>query len=215
MRVLIKNISEIYTATNGRTKVKKNASIIIKDNIIEKIIDEYNYDDKVNGFDRIIDASGKMLLPGLVNTHTHAAMTLLRGYADDLSLENWLENKIWPFEATLNGDEIYWGSKLAIMEMIKSGTTTFVDMYFQMSRVAEAVKESGIRAVLSEGLIEINDGEKGLNSSLDFCLEWNNEANGRIFTMLAPHAPYTCSRNYLEKIIKYSYDHNLSINIHV
>ncbi|MFW6015558.1 MAG: amidohydrolase [bacterium] len=214
MKILIDNISEIYTPENQGYTLIKDASIIIEDNIIKSIIKNDSNLSEIK-FDEIIDASGKMLLPGMINTHTHSAMTLLRGYADDLVLQEWLENKIWPFEATLTAEEIYWGSKLAIMEMIRTGTTTFVDMYFQMSDVARAVQKSGVRGVLSEGLIEINDGITGLNSSLEFCLEWNGQANGRIHTMLAPHSPYTCSHDFLEKVITYAEEYDLGINIHV
>jgi 5-methylthioadenosine/S-adenosylhomocysteine deaminase len=163
----------------------------------------------------VIDGKGKIALPGFINTHTHSAMTLLRGYADDLPLQEWLETKIWPFEAGLSREDIYWGSKLAILEMIGSGTTTFLDMYFQMDMVAKAVKESGIRAVLSEGLIEANDGEKGLDSALEFCRSFQGSAEGRITTMLAPHSPYTCSQRYLERVSGLAYENGFLVNIHL
>ncbi len=96
----------------------------------------------------IIDGDRAIALPGLVNTHTHAAMTLLRGYADDMILQDWLSQKIWPLEAHLTGDDVYLGTRLACLEMIRSGTTAFNDMYFFMDDAARAVDESGIRAVL-------------------------------------------------------------------
>jgi 5-methylthioadenosine/S-adenosylhomocysteine deaminase len=97
----------------------------------------------------IIDGDGAIALPGLINTHTHAAMTLLRGYADDMVLQDWLSQKIWPLEAHLKADDVYWGTRLACIEMIRSGTTAFNDMYFFMEDTARAVEQSGIRAVLS------------------------------------------------------------------
>jgi len=105
----------------------------------------------------IIDASGKIALPGLVNTHTHAAMTLLRGYADDMHLHEWLTEKIWPLEAHLTGEDVYWGTKLACLEMIKSGTVAFNDMYFFMEDAARAVDETGMKAVLSHGFIDFGN----------------------------------------------------------
>jgi hypothetical protein len=108
-------------------------------------------------FDKIIDASGCVVLPGFINAHTHAAMALFRSYADDLPLMEWLNTKIWPIEAIMTGQDIYWGTMLSILEMIKSGTTTFVDMYSFMDDVARAVDESGIRAVLSRGVIGLVD----------------------------------------------------------
>ena len=107
-----------------------------------------------------LDGKGSIALPGLVNTHTHAAMTLLRGYADDMVLQDWLTQKIWPLEAHLTGNDVYWGTKLACLEMIKSGTTGFNDMYFFMEDAARAVDEAGIRAVLSHGFIDLNLPEK-------------------------------------------------------
>ena len=110
-----------------------------------------------------IDGKGSIAIPGLVNTHTHAAMTLLRGYADDMVLQDWLSRKIWPLEAHLTGDDVYWGTKLACLEMIKSGTTSFNDMYFFMTDAARAVDEAGIRAVLSYGFIDLGLPEKREN----------------------------------------------------
>ncbi|MEK6851612.1 MAG: amidohydrolase family protein, partial [Candidatus Thermoplasmatota archaeon] len=101
--------------------------------------------------DVVLDGRGKALIPGFVNAHTHAAMALLRGYADDMPLQEWLSTRIWPAERKLTPEAVYWGTKLACLEMIKSGTTCFNDMYFHMDRAAKAVEESGIRGVLSEG----------------------------------------------------------------
>ena len=98
--------------------------------------------------DQVLDGKDKLAIPGFINTHTHASMTLLRSYADDMQLMDWLQNKIWPIEAKMSSNDIYWGAMLAVAEMIKTGTTTFVDMYSEMHRVAEAVEESGMRAVL-------------------------------------------------------------------
>lgn len=215
MSILIKNIEEIYTV-DKENSIIKNGYIIINNGIIQKVSKLENLNNKEKQkFDKIIDAKGKVAMPGLINTHTHSSMTLLRGYADDLPLKEWLENKIWPFESRLRKKDFYWGTKLAILEMIKTGTTTFSDMYFNMDEIAKAVKETGIRAVLSEGLIEENDGEKGLQNSTRFAKNWNKKADGRITTMLAPHSPYTCSKNYLEKIVKKADKNGLAIHTHL
>ena len=110
--------------------------------------------------DYLIDGNGSLALPGLVNTHTHAAMSLLRGYADDMILQDWLSQKIWPLEAHLTPEDVYWGTRLACLEMIRSGTTAFNDMYFMMDQAAKAVDEAGIRAVLSYGFIDLFSAEK-------------------------------------------------------
>ncbi|AZO95365.1 amidohydrolase [Halocella sp. SP3-1] len=212
MEILIKNIDVIYSANQ---EMINNGYIIIKDKLITEVGSGYHEDQEHNKYDQVIDGRGKIALPGLVNCHTHAGMTLLRGYADDLPLNKWLNDKIWPYEAGLNSDDIYWGTMLAIIEMIRTGTTLFADMYFSMDLVAKAVQESGIRAVLSSGLIEANDGRKGLIESLEFSRKWMGGANGRITTMLGPHAPYTCSEGYLREIIDLSNEHNLPVNIHL
>ncbi|MTI61123.1 MAG: amidohydrolase [Firmicutes bacterium] len=212
MEILIKNIDVIYSTNQ---EMINNGYIIIKDKLITEVGSGYHEDQEHNKYDQVIDGREKIALPGLVNCHTHAGMTLLRGYADDLPLNKWLNDKIWPYEAGLNPDDIYWGTMLAIIEMIRTGTTLFADMYFSMDLVAKAVQESGIRAVLSTGLIEANDGRKGLIESLEFSRKWMGGADGRITTMLGPHAPYTCSEGYLREIIDLSNEHNLSVNIHL
>jgi 5-methylthioadenosine/S-adenosylhomocysteine deaminase len=150
----------------------------------------------------VIDGKDLIVMPGFVNAHGHAAMTLLRSYADDMPLKEWLENKIWPTEERLESDDVYWGSMLAIAEMIKGGTTTFADMYFFMERVAEAAAESGIRAVLSRGMIGIGPGgDDALKNTEEFIKNWHGTGGGRINVTLGPHAPYTCPPEYLLKVM--------------
>lgn len=152
--------------------------------------------------DTVLEAKGKIALPGLVNLHTHASMTLFRGFGDDLNLQTWLETKIWPYEAKLTPEDIYWGAKLACLEMIKTGTTTFLDMYFHMDMVAKAVKEMGLRAFLSEGFIDL-----GLPSRAQEQFKAVDEANRKIEALkspritpaLGPHAIYTVSEDSLLK----------------
>lgn len=149
-----------------------------------------------------IDGTQHIAVPGMVNTHTHAAMTLLRSYADDMLLMDWLQNKIWPAEANLTREDIYWGTMLAITEMIKTGTTTFADMYFEMDRVAEAVAQTGIRASLCRGMIGVApDAMEKLADSVSLYQNWHGKADGRIQVMFGPHAPYTCPVDYLKKVI--------------
>ncbi len=166
--------------------------------------------------DEIIDGNRLLALPGLINCHTHAGMTFTRGYADDRPLMTWLNDYIWPMEARLTEDDIYWGTMLGISEMLASGTTTFADMYFMMHRAAEAVKESGIRAVLSTGMIGLGSGvNKKLAQSVDFAVNWRGEADGRISTMLAPHAPYTCPPPFMKKVLDKAEKHQLPLHIHL
>ena len=190
------------------------ASILIVDNKIQEISNSLSQSDA----DKIIDAKDKIAIPGLVNTHSHAAMTLLRGVGDDQSLNTWLNEYIWPKEANLNDELVYLGSKLAMAEMIKTGTTTFNDMYFYMQQTAKAVDESGMRAVLGYGMIDLFDEEKmktELKESKKLINDCHNTCNGRITVAVSPHAPNTCSEELLIKSKKLADENNLKLHIHV
>ena len=168
--------------------------------------------------DTVIDAKGSVIMPGLVNTHTHAGMSLFRGYADDLPLATWLGEHIWPAEAQLTGDDLYIGTKLACLEMIKSGTTLFADMYIHLDDVSKAVEDSGIRAALSYGMIDLGDKEKAeheLKEGKRFVQKWNGAADGRITAMYGPHAPNTCSQEFLIKVKEQAALDGVKIHIHV
>ena len=208
--ILIKNALILSPNTNFEEK----QSILIKDDIIAEISPEI----KEDSIDKIIDAEGKILLPGLINTHTHLSMTLFRGLADDLSLDSWLNDHIWPMEANLNGDYCYIGALLGAVELIKSGTTTFSDMYFYMEDVARAVEDAGIRAVLSYGMIDFGDAEKRENEikeNLTLFENCNGMADGRIKVFFGPHAPYTASEDLLIKVRELANEYNMGIHIHV
>jgi len=165
-----------------------------------------------------VDGRGKIYMPGLINTHGHAAMSLLRGLADDLNLQDWLENHMWPMEAKFTGDDVYWGSALAAAEMILSGTTAFVDMYDHMDRVAEVVAQSGMRAVLTRGVIGLCPPEvqtAKLNDAISFARSWHGQADGRIRAMMSPHAAYTCPPDYIERIVAAARELGLPLHTHM
>ncbi|OMF33819.1 N-ethylammeline chlorohydrolase [Paenibacillus sp. FSL H8-0548] len=165
-----------------------------------------------------IDGSKLAFMPGLINTHGHAAMSLLRGYSDDLNLQVWLEQKMWPMEGKYVDQDTRAGSALAIVEMLRSGTTAFVDMYDRMDQVAQMVEQSGIRGVLTRGVIglcskEIQDAK--LSEAIAFARDWNGKADGRITTMISPHAPYTCPPEYIERFVQAAHDYNLPLHTHM
>ena len=194
-------------------KIKK-ASILIVDNTIEEISNDLSVTDA----SKVIDGTNKITMPGLVNTHSHVAMTLLRGVGDDEELQTWLNDYIWPKEAKLDEKLVYDGSKLAMAEMIKTGTTTFNDMYFYMEETAKAVEESGIRGVLGYGMIDLFDDEKRkqeIKATKNLIKNSHNTANGRVQVAVAPHAPYTCSEELLSESKKLANKHNLKLHIHV
>jgi 5-methylthioadenosine/S-adenosylhomocysteine deaminase len=168
--------------------------------------------------DVAIDGAGKIVLPGLINTHTHLSMVLLRGYADDMRLQDWLQKKIWPFEAKLTAEACYQAALLGCAEMIMSGTTTFMDMYFNMEDVARAVKESGLRACLSYGIIDLFDSAKAKaeqEKSRKF-FEYVRDLNvSRIRFALGPHAPYTCSPETLLWAKEFAEKNGVIDHIHI
>ena len=192
----------------------KKSSLLIQDDKIEEISDKIGITDA----DEVINADGKVLIPGLVNTHTHLSMTLMRGLADDIPLDDWLNNHIWPVEAELNGEYCYAGALLACAEMIKSGTTCFNDMYFFMDHVARAADEAGLRGVLSHGMIDFGNEDKRnqeFKESIRIIKKCHNTGEGRIKVAFGPHSPYTCSQKLLEKVKIESAKYGVGIHIHV
>ncbi len=192
----------------------KKGSVIVEDDKIVEITDKIG----MHQADEVINGEKKVLMPGIVNTHTHLSMNLLRGLADDLPLDTWLNNYIWPVEANLTGEYCYAGALLACVEMIKSGTTTFNDMYFFMDHVAKAVDEAGLRGTLCHGMIDLGDEEKRkaeFKETMRIIEKCHNTADGRIKVSFGPHAPYTCSEELLKGVRKKADKIGLKIHIHV
>ena len=167
--------------------------------------------------DKTIQGAGKMLIPGLVNAHTHASMTIFRNCADDLLFGDWLFGRIIPLEEKLTADDCYWGMMLAVMEMLRTGTTAFIDMYYFMESLVRAAEDSGIRAALSRGLIGGADdpvaGEKRLREAIDAIGSY--KGRDRLTFMLAPHAPYTCDDGFQREIAAEAKRQGLPINTHL
>lgn len=210
MNLLIKNTSLLSFADN--CSVINNIDIAIEDNLIKQI---GNVSEAFTA-DEIIDGTNKLAMPGLINCHTHVSMSILRNYSDDLSFWPWLTEKIWPIEDKIVPEDAYWASMLSIAEMLKSGVTCFSDMYFHMEETAKAACETGIKAFLSRGLQgpDAND-ELRMRETRDLYRNWNNNANGRIKVWLGPHAPYTCSPEYFQKVIELAQELNTGIHIHL
>ena len=162
----------------------------------------------------IYDASGEAIVPSFFNTHTHAAMTLLRGYADDMELFTWLNDHIWPFEAKMTAQDIYNGSRLAVLEMIRSGTTFFCDMYWMMEETAKAVEEMGIRAALGVTLMD-RLGEEKIAADLRFLESWKSPCANRVELAIAPHAVYTAGPELLERCAQAARSNGQRLTIHV
>ena len=167
---------------------------------------------------KVIEGKNRVLMPGLINTHTHVAMTLLRSYGDDTSLFDWLENMVWPMEDKMTKEDIKVGTQLGIAEMLLSGTTTFLDMYAEMDQVALAVEETGIRGHLSKGMI-FRDSQKvdhkNLKETEDLIKQFHNTADGRIEFLVGPHAIYTNSKEFLEAQLAIAKKYKVGVHIHV
>src|ERR1017187_5397041 len=186
---------------DAQRHVIQNGAVAIKGDRILAVGTKADIDARFQAKHRL-DRPDAILAPGLINTHTHAAMSLFRGIADDLKLQEWLEKHIFPAEAkNVTADFVRWGTRLAALEMIRGGTTTYTDMYYFEDVVAEATKEAGMRGVLGETIIDfpVPDAKSpaaGLELAEKFLIRWKND---RLITpAVAPHSPYTCSRETLK-----------------
>ncbi|MCR5484138.1 MAG: amidohydrolase [Clostridiales bacterium] len=213
MNIYFKNI-EFIASDNGIFTVKKG-DIFVSGN---KIVSVGN---KPCCFlpDKTIDGKDKLLIPGLINAHTHVYMSLFRNCADDLLFNDWLFGRIFPMEDKLTEEDQYWGTLLGLCEMIRTGTTSYLDMCIVKNAASRAAAESGIRAVISRGLQgESPDDEGGLrrlNEAKEDIEAFSSGYNGRITFMLAPHAPYTCAPSYVEKVVEEAKKLNIGIHTHL
>jgi 5-methylthioadenosine/S-adenosylhomocysteine deaminase len=160
----------------------------------------------------IIDARGMVAMPGLINTHCHAAMTFLRGAAEDVSISRWFNDYIWPMEVNVGERDVYLGTLVAAAEMIECGVTTFADHYFFMDHAAQAVADTGLRANLGSAFFS-SQGPDGLAQSVAFAQRWHGQVNGRITTSIAPHAPYTVDDDDLRAAADAA--RNLGVRVHI
>lgn len=161
----------------------------------------------------VLEARGMLAMPGLINTHAHVPMVIFRGLAEDVAIERWFNEFMWPLESNLTEEDVYWGMLLGLVEMIEGGVTTVADHYFFMDRAAEAVTKAGTRAALGWAVFG-NQGLDALAKTADFVERWQGGAEGRITTWLAPHAPYTCDENFLKAAAAHARRLNTGIHIH-
>jgi 5-methylthioadenosine/S-adenosylhomocysteine deaminase len=168
--------------------------------------------------DEVIDGYNHLAVPGFFNAHCHAPMTFERGWAEDLPLDRWFNERIWVAESALTSDDVYWGAALAACEMLRGGCVAFNDHYFYMDRVAEVVAQSGMKAALTWcqfGLGRDKEVGADLAGTLAFVDRWQGEAGGRIRTVLGPHSPYLCPPGFLREVSALARDHSLPLHIHL
>ena len=205
--MLIKNIS-VLDVIGG--KILEHQDIYIKGQHIEKIGENLQIED-----DHVIDGENELAVPGFINAHTHLGMSLFRNYADDMELMEWLGEKIWPIEAKLNPEDVYIGSLMSMAEMIKSGATTFCDMYFPIEPVYRAMDKIGIRGAITRGMMDVEDGSISIKEHKEGYKKYNGALDGRVTLFPGPHAIYTSSTEYLKEVIEVAKEYGGRVNIHL
>ncbi|HAJ35853.1 MAG TPA: hydrolase [Chloroflexi bacterium] len=161
----------------------------------------------------VVAADGLLATPGLINTHAHTPMVLFRGIAEDVSVNRWFNEFIWPVESNLTAEDVYWGMLLGLVEMIEAGVTTVADHYFFMDEAARAVSEAGARALLGWAVFA-SQGYAALDATAAWVERWQGGAGGRIRTWMAPHAPYTCDDDFLRATVAHARRLGVGIHIH-
>ena len=210
MGIVIKNA--LVVLPQGEEDVVRETSLYIEGDKITAI------GDKPAGFveDKVIDGKDKLVIPGLINCHTHSYMSFMRNVADYLSFMDWLFGTIDPIEQQMTDEDTYWGANLAIIEMMKSGTTCFNDMQMNIHQTTRAVKESGMRAVICRGLVGSGNDEAG-QSRLRQAYEERDAAKDcdRLTFRLGPHAPYTCDDEFLKIVAAQAQKEHMGIHTHL
>jgi 5-methylthioadenosine/S-adenosylhomocysteine deaminase len=213
VNILIKNTTAI--TLDEQDRILHDVNIAIADHTVVAI------GEAPTGFaaDEVIDGHEHVALPGFFSAHTHAAMTLERGWAEDLPFERWLNEKIWVAESALEEEDVYWGAALACCEMIRAGIVGFADHYFWMDQVAHAVEEAGVKANLAWCQFGIGaEHEVGgitLDGTLRFVRDWHGKADGRICCAIGPHSPYMCPPSFLGQVVEAAHDLSVGIHLHV
>lgn len=206
--MLLQNIRFLITQ-NSERQILENTDVRIDEGLIKQIGELEAYENE-----KVYDCSDKAVMPGLINTHTHASMSLLRGISDNKKLEDWLQEDIFPAEEAMEKDDIYTGALLASVEMLKTGTTCFNDMYERPDQIVEAVEESGIRAVISRGLFDWDDkGEERIAEAKKAVKKY--KGHELVTPGIAPHAVYTCSMELLKEMKDFAEEHEVPYHIHV
>jgi 5-methylthioadenosine/S-adenosylhomocysteine deaminase len=210
MKTIIKNA---YVLTmNELGKIYEDGCVLIQDDKIIYVGNEIecpNYDDA-----KVIDAKNNVLMPGLINAHTHLPMTIFKGYGEGLPLNRWLEEKIWPAEDKMTAEMAYWTSLLGLCEMAMTGTTFFLDMYYLYDGVFKAMEQSGYRGVFSRGVMDVDGkGDERIKEAIDDYKSFHGRANVEV--SMCAHAEYTSSSDLLEKIAEVARQYNTGLHIHV
>lgn len=211
--LLITNARVLHVSPTGdQVRVEPNQEVLVNGSRIEAVQAATTADP--SHFATVIDADNMLVMPGLINCHAHVPMVLWRGLAEDASVERWFNDLMWPLENNLQPEDVYWGMLLGLIEQIESGVTAVADHYFHMTYAAQAVEKIGARALLGYAMF----GSQGLGmveETASFVREYQGTANGRIRTIMAPHAPYTCDDDFLRASAQAAQRLGVGIHIHV
>jgi 5-methylthioadenosine/S-adenosylhomocysteine deaminase len=211
MKTLIVRNADVLQCDEGQCRLLRGHDIVIHGNRIASV--EPTGTSRADETAEVVSASGMLAMPGLINTHAHVPMAIFRGLAEDVNIETWFNEYIWPLEANLTPDDVYWGMQLGLAEMIAAGVTAVADHYFHMDRAADAVARAGTRAALGWAVFG-DQGADGVRRTASFAEQYNGAADGRITTWLAPHAPYTCDDAFLGAVAVEAERLDLGIHIH-
>lgn len=209
MKILIKNCN-LISMSETREKYEESIDILINNNKIEKIEKNISGEE----YEKVIDAKAKIVMPGLINTHTHVAMSIFRDTLDGYGLQEWLNDKIWPMEDKMNEEDVYNASVLSCIEMIKSGTTTFNDQYFMTDSTIKAVMERGLRIHCTRALMDISGNGKQRLEELEDLINKYNRFNDRVKINIGIHSLYTCTKEYVKEAVELAKKYNLYVHMH-
>lgn len=208
MKILIKN-ANLISMDNKRPQIEEGIDILIEDTKIKKIDKDIKKD-----VDKIISATGKVVMPGLINTHSHIPMSIFRETVDGYITQDWLEQKIWPMEDKLTNEDVYYASMLSCIEMIKTGTTTINDMYFMTKDIIKAAVDTGVRMQTTRTLMDLTgDGDTRIRELEELIKEYSNKEETISFN-IGIHGFYTTNAPYIEKCVELAKKYNLPIHIH-
>lgn len=210
--LLIRNTTVLKTAAETvLVELLRDHDVLVRGKRIESVQPTGNADP--SHFAQVIDGTGLLLMPGFINTHAHVPMVIFRGLAEDVNIDRWFNEFMWPLESNLQAEDVYWGMQLGLAEMIKAGVTTVADHYFHLDRGAAAIEKAGTRALLGWAMFG-SQGADALALSERFIREYEGAADGRIRTVMAPHAPYTCDDDFLRACANNAGELGVGIHIH-
>ncbi|WP_232789638.1 amidohydrolase [Streptomyces jeddahensis] len=210
-RLLVTGCDVLRVPADGECDVLRGQDIVVADGVIAEVRPAAPV--RPAPGDDVVDGRGLLAVPGLVNAHTHSPMVLMRGAAEDVSVEAWFNERVWPMESNLTAADVRLGARLACAEMIRSGVTTFADHYFFPEQIAEAVGETGLRADIAPTYFS-SRGQEALEETVKFAETWHGAADGRITVSLGPHAPYTVNDTDLRTLAGHARRLGLRTHIH-